>query len=431
MDKLWKATILCFLALSGWISFEIVQGIPSPSINSVCEPGGCGSNPCSYMIYVDGSTYLAKNCKTGGNDFTGTDIWALLNTLDSNLASSAIYRIAIRGGIYTGSTTFAPGSDKGYFITGDGRPTNGGLGGTILNYTGTGSAIDTGVNWNTGGGNSWQTKFSQTMSLSDLVISAPASSTAVLNMRFVNAGFSTYQILIEGKPTAPILNSIGLRLLDVGNANHNTIDNTLIAGFNTVVYITTDHVSIMNSEISLFTGVGMTITTGMDITITNVHFFGDGFGPGVGIDDTRSPVAGSVLTMIGLTFEGSPGYRNDNGGYYLLLGQGATGYIQTNMGIPITMISGQTTLTGTTAGSIIWSMPFRGAFATYAEFVGFANGYQNSGGTAQTITYTTAFTRSPAFIKNDLTGTTTTTTTLTLPTAMGAPVTGWVIVEGY
>jgi len=90
----------------------------------------------------------------------------------------------------------------------------------------------------------------------------------------------------------------------------------------------------------------------------------------------------------------------------------------------------QNTLTGTTAGSIIWSQPLQGSALKLV--VMYANGYENTTTTAQSITFTKAFTNTPAVIVNT-TGMsiTVSTTGVTLPTSMTAAATGWIIIGGY
>lgn len=91
-------------------------------------------------------------------------------------------------------------------------------------------------------------------------------------------------------------------------------------------------------------------------------------------------------------------------------------------------VSSSSTLTGTTAGNIVYTQPAAG---TYKKIVLYANGYENTSATAQTITYPTAFTNTPAVVINTTGMTvTTTTTTLTLPASMGAAATGLIILEG-
>ncbi len=96
----------------------------------------------------------------------------------------------------------------------------------------------------------------------------------------------------------------------------------------------------------------------------------------------------------------------------------------------------QTTLSGTTAGSVVWSQPEQGS--AYKKFVAYFNGYENNSASNQTITYTTAFTNIPAIVVNTVTGgnlqltlgSTTSTLTIVSPNST-TTYTGWVIIEGY
>jgi len=97
----------------------------------------------------------------------------------------------------------------------------------------------------------------------------------------------------------------------------------------------------------------------------------------------------------------------------------------------VTINAGQSTLTGTTAGSVVYSMPFQGT--VYKKFVAYANGYENDTTTAQTITFPVAF--------SNVAGVTFNNTGLTLSTSLTAltisapnsttTYTGMIIVEGY
>jgi len=90
----------------------------------------------------------------------------------------------------------------------------------------------------------------------------------------------------------------------------------------------------------------------------------------------------------------------------------------------------QNTLTGTSAGSIIWSQPLQGSALKLVIL--YANGYENTTTTAQTITFTKAFTNTPAVLVNTTGMTITVSTTgVTLPTGMTAAATGWIIIAGY
>ncbi len=90
----------------------------------------------------------------------------------------------------------------------------------------------------------------------------------------------------------------------------------------------------------------------------------------------------------------------------------------------------QNTLTGTSAGSIVWSQPLQGSALKLVIL--YANGYENTTTTAQSITFTKAFTNTPAVLVNT-TGMsiTVSTTGVTLPTSMTAAATGWIIIAGY
>ena len=90
----------------------------------------------------------------------------------------------------------------------------------------------------------------------------------------------------------------------------------------------------------------------------------------------------------------------------------------------------QNTLTGTSAGSIVWSQPLQGSALKLVIL--YANGYENTTSTAQSITFTKAFTNTPATLVNT-TGMsiTVSTTGVTLPASMTAATTGWIIIAGY
>lgn len=101
-------------------------------------------------------------------------------------------------------------------------------------------------------------------------------------------------------------------------------------------------------------------------------------------------------------------------------------------GITYTTQGPVTTLAGTTAGSLDWQMPEQGvARVGYKKFVGALIGYENTGSTAQTITFPTAFANTPTITSQPASfGATVSTTELTLPTAMSGAVNGVIVVEG-
>ena len=87
-------------------------------------------------------------------------------------------------------------------------------------------------------------------------------------------------------------------------------------------------------------------------------------------------------------------------------------------------------LTGTTTGSITYIQV--NSLSTYKKVLLYANGYENTTATAQTITFPTAFI-TVAAVSANTTGMTVTAnlTTLTLPASMGAAASGVIVVEGY
>jgi hypothetical protein len=90
----------------------------------------------------------------------------------------------------------------------------------------------------------------------------------------------------------------------------------------------------------------------------------------------------------------------------------------------------QNTLTGTSAGSIIWSQPLQGSALKLVIL--YASGYENTTTTAQSISFTKAFTNTPATLVNTTGMTITVSATgVTLPASMTAAATGWVIIAGY
>lgn len=82
-----------------------------------------------------------------------------------------------------------------------------------------------------------------------------------------------------------------------------------------------------------------------------------------------------------------------------------------------------------TAGTATAAQPF--ATQYYKEVVVNLAGYENTGGTSQTITFPTPFTSTPYLAHDDSGGASVSTTTLTLPNSMVATKTGWIVVEGF
>jgi hypothetical protein len=88
-----------------------------------------------------------------------------------------------------------------------------------------------------------------------------------------------------------------------------------------------------------------------------------------------------------------------------------------------------TTLAGTSAGNVTYTLS--GVVPWDKKFLAWLAGYENTTATAQTITFVIPYNHVPAIVKDATGAATVSATTLTLPASMGAPVTGYVILEGY
>jgi len=96
----------------------------------------------------------------------------------------------------------------------------------------------------------------------------------------------------------------------------------------------------------------------------------------------------------------------------------------------VNISSATTSVTGTTAGSIIWDMPLQGS--GYKKVVVYLNGYENDTTTAQTITFPTAFTYAPnVYNPGAVPGVTASTTALSIDPDTTTVYTAWIFVEGF
>ena len=87
-------------------------------------------------------------------------------------------------------------------------------------------------------------------------------------------------------------------------------------------------------------------------------------------------------------------------------------------------------VTGTTAGTIYWSMPFQGS--GYKKAVVYLDGYENDTTTAQTLTFPTAFAYTPnVYNPGSVPGVTVSTTALSIDPDTTTKYTAWLIVEGF
>ena len=105
MDRRNYALILILLlaASPAIYSAYYAWAVPAPSIGATVEPGSLAQG-CSYVVYIDVSSILAKNCKTGANDYSGTVAATVINNAIGALPATG-GRVILKDGSYTITTT--------------------------------------------------------------------------------------------------------------------------------------------------------------------------------------------------------------------------------------------------------------------------------------------------------------------------------------
>lgn len=133
------------------------------------------------------------------------------------------------------------------------------------------------------------------------------------------------------------------------------------------------------------------------------------------MSDIYNPGSGPTSTPVSIAQGGT-------GASTALLALSNLGALNTN--------ASQTTLNGTTAGTVVWSQPAQGS--SFKKFIAIFSGYENNTAVNQTITFTVPFVNTPIITGNNTTLTitaTTTTLTITAPNSV-TTFSGTVIVEG-
>ena len=105
------------------VLFPPAQGFGGGAASS----GGGGVSAAAYGPYVyyvteSGANYIAYNNAGVATISPTTDIWALFNSIDALQPSGSVTYIYVARGTFTGTTTFEPSVNRGYYIVGEGRP---------------------------------------------------------------------------------------------------------------------------------------------------------------------------------------------------------------------------------------------------------------------------------------------------------------------
>lgn len=140
--------------------------------------------------------------------------------------------------------------------------------------------------------------------------------------------------------------------------------------------------------------------------------------------DGTSTLSGDVTASKSLTVDGTSTL-----GGPATLSKSLTVDGTSTFGVPVKNNSATKDVTGTTAGSFTWVMPEQGA--GMKTVLVYFNGYENDTTTAQTVTYPTAFTQTPAIDNpSSVAGLSTDTTQLSIKPDTTTKYTGWVKVWG-
>lgn len=151
---------------------------------------------------------------------------------------------------------------------------------------------------------------------------------------------------------------------------------------------------------------------------------------GVGSSFTGTRTLHSDMSLKLNSFEPSGsvmGWPLEPSGYQI--GQYTDGTFRWRVNGPSNQTMSPTTLEGTTAGSILYSMLDQGS--GYKRVFCLLQGYENTTSTAQTITFPVSFSNGAAITSQPSAfGATVSTTELTLPASMTGAVSGVIVVEG-
>ena len=265
------------------------------------------------------------------------------------------------------------------------------------------------------------------------------------------------------EPPPPRSGSIGIDLATSVGKNMYRLQQLYIINYDTGLLINSDWVCADELEFNWCNTRCVDIEGGFYQEFRFLHAFACG---GTMVYNNKAPDSTferSLTTIIGLADEGKGpvGYaaktasiNNVRNAFMLILGtfnpaatgQGVRmGQLSNTFGIftnilsyggsgtslpgPLSLNALQNTIQGTSAGSIIWSMPQIGPVAK--KLIAYLSGYKNSTTAPQSIPFPVPFSQVPKLVADDSHAATVTKLALTLGANMQTAVTGWIIVEGY
>lgn len=363
-----------------------------------------------------GAVGIAPPAAAGSTDYTlpgsapASNGQALVSTAGGVMSWAGPFA-ALSGATFTGVVvdSGSPSASTPNLLA-NAAPFTGGTGTTTFPYwfiqpTGT-TAV---TNWNTNG-----TGFGMNM---------PSGwSGPFLDFRINGSSSTTFQVTSGGNLVTPInctIGPVGAYSIQIsggacsfGNiGNNNSVVHTFASG-NQSQSNGADHNDLLHTA-TFNPTVGATPFYGLSLAYTiNQTGTASGGYAALKINVTETAVLGASRLLADLQTNGVSRFSVSNAG-------------AVNFGIA------QTTLNGTTAGTVVWSQPHQGT--SYKKFVAYANGYENNTSGNQTITFTTPFVN-PPLVTTNITGLTimATTTTLTIVAPNNTTVySGVILVQGF
>jgi hypothetical protein len=455
---------LKFLAAGAFATAAGVATRPLAAAAQATSSGGLGDY--DYIVTLSAGTIEAYD-NAGNLIVSGGDWGSIVNALLSQASDTGIW-IHTTEGVYPQSTNVAipAGYNSTVKLTGEGmsrtpqakytspRPST-----IIKNISPGGRVIDTP---NLG---------QPAVYIRDIVFyNSGGGACEAINLGNALEGEIARVMVTQVDPTKPFLaepsrpgsGSIGINLSTSTGKNLFRLQQVYIINYDTGLLINSDWVCADQLEFNWCNTRCVDIEGGFYQEFRFLHAFDCG---GTMVYDNKAADTAferELTTIIGLADEGKPpaGYaskapsvNNAKGAFMLILGTFnpagtgvglVSGVLTNTYGLltdlpsagggsllpgPVGINAAIKTLSGSTAGTVMFSMPFAGL--AYKKFLAYLNGYQNSTGTPQTIAFPVKFTQAPALATDVTKGSSASTTSLALPPSMAAPVTGWVIVEGF